>query len=313
MLVQGARVWLATLAFIAIVAGCPAQPATVTLAVVGDVLLARGVGRQIAKHGPDYPFAATREVISRADIAVFNLECPLSTRGFAHRRRFLFRADPSLATAVHAAGFDVASLANNHTLDYGRVALLDTISAVTQAGMTPVGAGANGAEARSVKIVTRKGLRIGFLAYTDLPTYGVVRRDDEPTIAGVNKDTIPGEVRRAKSRCDVLIVSFHWGVEYMKLPTERQKEIAHLAIDSGADAVIGHHPHVLQDVENYKRRPIIYSAGAFVWDPVRPDTFTSAIYLIDLGKSSARLVRSIPISTLHSQPSVTSLRAAKTR
>ncbi|OFX15142.1 MAG: hypothetical protein A2Z18_07260 [Armatimonadetes bacterium RBG_16_58_9] len=274
----------------------------VTLAAVGDVLLARGVGRQIAKHGPDYPFAGTRETTSRADIAFFNLECPLSQRGVVRSRKYQFRADPSFAHAISRAGFDVASLANNHTLDYGRDALLDTMGAVENAGMTPVGAGASRNDAVRVRMVRKNGLRIGFLAYTDLPNCGVVRLPDRPTVAGVDTSTLPKEVRAAKRKCDVLVVSFHWGIEYMTKPTERQRMLAHLAIDNGADVVLGHHPHVLQSVEVYANKPILYSTGAFVWDGKIFDADKSAIYLLELGKSSARLVKTVPIRIRNCRP-----------
>jgi gamma-polyglutamate biosynthesis protein CapA len=279
------------------------RPVTVTLAAVGDVLLARGVGRRIAEQSANYPFARIRNVISGADVAFFNLECPLSRRGYPQRRRFLFRADPGLAGVLHDNGFDVASIANNHTLDYGRDAMMDTVDALRGAGIVPVGAGKDADDALTVKIVEKKGLRIGFVAFTDIPTFGVVRLSDRPTVAGLDRESLPDQIKRAKSRCDVLVVSFHWGVEYMRHPTERQKEIARIAIDSGADLVVGHHPHVLQTVEIYKDKPIIYSMGGFVWDPILPGTFKTAIYTFELGRSSARLTRTIPVRIRKCQPS----------
>ena len=275
------------------------------LAAVGDVLLARGVERQIAKHGRGYPFKKIKSTISRADLAFFNLECTLSTRGTPHRRRFLFRADPALAGTLHSSGFDVASLANNHTTDFGRDAFTDTIAAVRRNEMIAVGAGKDRADALRVRVVRKNGLRIGFVAYTDIPSGGVVRLGDRPTVAGANMDEVPGQIRAAKLRCDVLVVSFHWGIEYMTRPTERQRRLARLCIDNGADLILGHHPHVLQTVEVYKSKPIVYSMGAFVWDPILPRTDRSAIYLFDLSKSSARLTRTIPVRIVRCQPELT--------
>jgi poly-gamma-glutamate synthesis protein (capsule biosynthesis protein) len=277
----------------------------VRLAAVGDVLLARGVGRHIKKHGVAYPFAKIKDTISRADLAFFNLECTLSKRGTPHRRRFLFRADPALAATLRASGFDVASLANNHTMDFGRDAFVDTIDAVRKSGMTAVGGGKDRADALRVQVVRENGLRIGFVAYTDIPSGGVVRLGDRPTVAGANLDEVAGQIRKAKSRCDVLVVSFHWGVEYMTRPTERQKRLAHLCIDSGADLILGHHPHVLQTTEVYKGKPVVYSMGAFVWDPILPRTDRSAIYLFDLSNSSARLTRTIPVRIVRCRPELT--------
>lgn len=277
-------------------------PRKVTLAAVGDVLLTRGCGKQIARHGADWLFDKTRDTLKSADLAFCNLECPLSTRGVAQKRRFLFRADPKLASSLHANGFDVVSLANNHTLDYGRDAMLDTIDAVRKANMMPIGAGKNRADALSVRVVKRNGLRVGFAAYTDMPSFSVVPLPDKPTIAGLDTGTLPKEIKAAKSRCDVLVVSVHWGSEYMKIPTERQKTIAHLCIDSGADLILGHHPHVLQPLEVYKGKPIAYSMGGFIWDYRARDADMSAIYLFELGKSSARLAKTVPIRIVGCQP-----------
>jgi len=290
--------WLAGLCIAAAIllpaVGYCGQP-KVTLVAVGDVLFARGVGKQITKHGAKWLFANVKGTIKGADIAFFNLECTLSTGGVVQRRRFQFRADPKLAGVLSASGFDVACLANNHTLDYGREAMMDTVRAVRKAGMAAVGAGKDRADALKLQIVKRNGLRVGFLAYTDLPTDGVVRLADRPTVAGLNPDELPAQIKSARKRCDALVVSFHWGVEYMKRPTERQQHIAHVCIDNGADVVLGHHPHVLQPTETYKGRPIIYSMGAFVWDAKIFGADKSAIYTIEMGKGSARLVKSASV------------------
>lgn len=280
----------------------------VTLAAVGDVLFARGVGKQIARHGADHPFDAIRGIVRKADIGFCNLECALSTRGVPQHRRFQFRAAPQLAANLRRAGFTVTSLANNHTMDYGRDAMLDTISAVEKAGIAAVGAGANREEAGAPRFVKKNGLTVGFIAYTDITNAGVVRLDDRPTVAGIDSDTLAAEVRAAKAKCDCLVVSCHWGVEYMKRPTERQQMLARLAIDSGADLVLGHHPHVLQPSEVYKGKLVLYSLGAFVWDAKLFGADRSAIYIVELGKSSARLARKLPVRISGCRPSITAKR-----
>jgi gamma-polyglutamate biosynthesis protein CapA len=282
--------------------GASSSPRKVTLAAAGDVLFARGCGKQIARHGADWPFDKTRDILKGADLAFCNLECPLSTRGVAQKRRFLFRADPRQATTLHANGFDVVSLANNHTLDYGRNAMLDTVDAVRKAGMTPLGAGRIRTDALRVRVVKRGGLRVGFLAYNDLPSFGVVLLPDRPGVASLDSGSLPREIKAAKSRCDVLVVSLHWGSEYMKIPTERQKAMAHLCIDSGADLILGHHPHVLQPTEVYRGKPIVYSLGAFIWDGRVFGADKSAIYLFEMGRSSVRLSKTIPVRIVGCQP-----------
>ena len=274
----------------------------VSLLAVGDVLFARGVGREILKYGPEYPFDKTRRITKSADISFCNLECTFSNRGIARRLRFRFRVSPVLAKNLAGNGFSVVSLANNHTLDYGRDSMMDTKAAVEQAGMIPIGAGSTREDALRIKVVKKKGIRIGFIGYSDITSVGVVRLDDRPTIAGVNTDEIPTQIRAAKAKCDVLVVSFHWGVEYMKRPTERQMMIAHLCIDNGADLILGHHPHVLQTVEVYKGKPIVYSMGGFIWDSKLAGADKSAIYMFELTPSQARLVRTIPVQSINCRP-----------
>ncbi len=293
---------LALMAICVVSGGESIRHDTVKLVAVGDILFARGVGKQIERHGADWLFTHVKNTISGADIAFCNLECPLSLRGVPRRRKFLFRADPKCANTLKANGFDVVSVANNHTLDYGREALTDTISALKSAGITPVGAGNNRSEALELKIIHCKSLKIGFLAYSDMPSDGVVRLSDKPTIAGLEPDELSEQIKTASRKCDTLVVSLHWGVEYMKKPTEHQRAIARQCIDAGADLVIGHHPHVLQPTEIYKGKPIIYSAGAFVWDGRLFGADKSAIYEVELGRNTARLVRTLPVKIISCQP-----------
>lgn len=280
----------------------PGSTQKVMLAAVGDVLLCRGVGKQINAHGIDYPFEKIQSTISCADITMFNLECPLSNRGIPQRRKYLFRADPAFAGVLRKNGLTVASLANNHTLDYGRDSLLDTINAVENSGIVAVGAGKTKAEAMQVRIINKNGLRIGFMALSDVSSPGVVKLSNKPTVAAADIYDLPAQIRVAKGKCDVLVVSFHWGVEYMKRPTERQVMLAHISIDNGADLVVGHHPHVLQTVETYKNKPIVYSMGGFVWDPILPGTDMTAIYWFELRKSSARLTYSQGVKVVECRP-----------
>ncbi len=274
----------------------------VTLAAVGDVLFARGVGKQITRHGADWLFEPTREIIAGADIGFCNLECSLSTRGVAQHQKYQFRADPEMAGSLRRAGFDVVSLANNHTMDFGREAMLDTVNSVEKAGLVGVGAGKDRDDAARLRIVEKNGLRIGFLAFTDIWHDGVVRMADRPTVAGVDTDELPDQIKSARKQCDCLVISFHWGVEYMKRPTERQRMIARVCIDNGADAVLGHHPHVLQPTEVYKGKPILYSMGAFAWDAKLFGADNSAIYLIELSRSSARIVGTVPVKIVECRP-----------
>lgn len=283
---------------------CPpsASHGAVTLAVVGDVLLDRGVLAQMKRRGVRHPFLGVREILKSHDMVFFNLECPLSRRGMARRTDVAFRGDPKYGKILSWAGFTVASLANNHTLDYGRDALLDTISAVEAAGMVPVGAGETLEAAERLKVVTVHGLKVGFLAYTDVPNAGTTILPHKPSVAGADVKRLPVRIQQVISKVDVLVVSFHWGVEYMKRPSRRQETLAKIAIDSGAHVVLGHHPHVLQPVVHYRGRPIIYSAGGFVWDSHIRGSDRSAIYSLRLRPGKVTLKETIPLRIHLTQP-----------
>jgi poly-gamma-glutamate capsule biosynthesis protein CapA/YwtB (metallophosphatase superfamily) len=299
---RGRTLVLLALGLIAFATTEVAASADVTLAAVGDVLLARGVGRQISKHGDSYPLAKVAPILRSADLAFFNLECPLSNRGAPTHFKYLFRANPALAHSLRAGGLNVASLANNHSMDYGRDALMDTAQALRRAGISPVGAGATRARAIQPVVIVVRGLKVGFVAYTDVDNFGVSPRSDRPTSARVYESTLAKEVRAAKSKADVLIVSFHWGNEYWKRPDDRQRQLAKIAIDNGADLILGHHPHVLEPTATYHGKTVVYSMGGFVWDPIVPGAEKSAIYLFNLSKNKAKLVRTIPALVVQCRP-----------
>jgi poly-gamma-glutamate synthesis protein (capsule biosynthesis protein) len=151
-------------------------------------------------------------------------------------------------------------------LDYGRAAMTDTFLRLKESGIDYVGAGFDGNEAYSSKIKDINGTKIAFLAFTNLGVPSWEAATDKSGMALFSKDKLEGAIKNAKNRSDLVVVSFHFGDEYKTFPTQEQKTIAHLAIDSGADLVVGHHPHVIEPVEEYKGKYIAYSLGNFVFD-----------------------------------------------
>ena len=207
------------------------------------------------------------EDLEEADILFGNLEGPISTRGTKIGSIYSFRMDPQAVEGLKYAGFDVLSLANNHALDYGRVALEDTMTILGDEGIDYIGVGYE--EAFSVKIKKVGGQKIGFLAYTDLGSRFFRAREDHLGITWVQEgdiDKIREDIREAKKGVDVLVISLHSGEEYASLPAVFQEEFSKACIDAGADIVIGHHPHVVQPVEKYRDGWIAYSLGNFVFD-----------------------------------------------
>lgn len=220
------------------------------------------------QRGQDYPFRALAPRLREADIAFGNLECVLSDRGEpVPNKRFLFRGRPANAKALQRAGFDIVSLANNHTLDFGREGLADTLRHVRNAGVRTVGAGHTPEEALALEVLSVRGLRVGFLAFLGMFPPILPSAPGKPDVAMGYPATVRAAVRRALPLCDVLVVSLHAGREYTFRRSHRQQQIARAAVDAGAHLVVGHHPHVVQDTEVYRGAPIIYSLGNFVFDP----------------------------------------------
>jgi poly-gamma-glutamate synthesis protein (capsule biosynthesis protein) len=268
----------------------------VTLAAFGDANFGDGVGSVMAQRGALHPWRGVAPTLRRADIAFGNLECAISTRGAAVPKEFNFRGRPGdLAAVVRFAGLDVLNLANNHAGDFGPLALLDTVAAVRAAGAVPVGAGASLAAARAPQIVTRLGLRVGFVGFSDI---GPASFFAGPGRAGTSTATVPAiaaAVRAARRRADVVIATFHWGVERATAENDRQRAFAQAALRAGASAVIAAHPHVLQPV----RRPgahrlVAYSLGNFVWSASSPLTSRTGILRVGLSTRGVEHARLLP-------------------
>lgn len=243
----------------------------VTIAAVGDMMFARTVGDSIAASGPDYPFEEVAGLLD-ADVTFGNLECVLSDNGEPAPKGFTFSADPDVAEGLVDAGFDVVSQANNHSLDYGRKALEETLQTLDQAGLKAVGAGDDAEEAHKPVIVKARGLKIAFLAYGafyEEPSFPRSEQEAGENTAGIawgDPDTITADVQAAASEADVVIVSLHSGIEYTSELSDAQVTAAHTAIDAGADAVLGSGPHVLQGMEYYDGGFIAWSLGNFIFD-----------------------------------------------
>ena len=246
-------------------------PGKITLMAVGDIMLARTIGEMIESEGIEAPFAFTAETLSTADITLGNLECSISDRGTPEDKKYTFRAPLSAAESLQFAGFDLVSLSNNHILDYGPLALEDTLAELSAAAVQTIGAGMDDTEAYQPVFFEVNGLRIAFLAFTDVSTvdYGYLAWEAgpaQPGIAWAHAEQIESGVLAAKAQADLVVVLFHNGYEIVQKVSDLQQQVAHLAIDSGADLVIGSHPHVLQRIEEYNDGLIVYSMGNFVFD-----------------------------------------------
>jgi len=281
-----------------------AASGSVRLMVVGDMILARGIGSRIAAEGTGAPFARVQSILDRADLLIGNLECVVSTRGTRQNKLYTFRATPRSVGAIRRAGFDVVGLANNHALDYGRVALRDTVRHVRDADIRVMGAGADRDAARAPVIVVRNGLRIAFLDRADahLDSNEWPRLDWEATdgrsgLAYARPAQLRADVRAARKRADVVVVMLHSGREYAKGPTEAQRKVVEAAVDGGAALVVSAHPHVLQKGRLRGTQMVAWSLGNFLFDGFEsvPGARDSVILDVTLTKGGVQAVTWHPV------------------
>lgn len=254
------------LAAAALIALAPAAAAeSLSLIFAGDVMLDDGPGRVVA-DGRD-PLAAFAPLLAGADYRIANLECPVATTGSPlDNKIYSFRAHPRVLSVLQGR-FDAVSLANNHSGDYGQAAFAETMALLDGAGIRRFGGGRHLVEAHAPLWIERKGLRIAVLGYNEFKPRVFEAGADHPGIAWSEDSHVIADIRAArKAGADLVIPFMHWGWEREPEPSARQRALARRMIDAAAAAVVGGHPHVTQDAELYRGRPIVYSLGNFVFD-----------------------------------------------
>jgi poly-gamma-glutamate capsule biosynthesis protein CapA/YwtB (metallophosphatase superfamily) len=258
----------------------PPEP-VVRIAWVGDVMLADGPGRLIGRGGnPFKPFA---KLLASADLRLANLECVIAEGGKEiPGKPWTFRAKPSVLPLLKRH-FDAVSLANNHSGDYGRGAFVEMLGRLEAAGLPYFGGGRDLRQAHRPLIIERKGIRIALLGYDEFMPRSFEAGDDYAGVAWSEDQQVVWDIRQARLQADLVIPFMHWGQEHESTANARQRQLARLMIDAGADAVVGTHPHVVQDTETYKGKPIVYSLGNFVFDGFdNPDNNTGAVLWMDV-------------------------------
>jgi poly-gamma-glutamate synthesis protein (capsule biosynthesis protein) len=260
----------------------------------GDLMLARHVGRTMHAEGIDYPFRRIplvgRERFFHYNEFLVNLEGSINGYDDKCRGCFSFSFADEVAPMLSAHGVTLASLANNHSLDRGEKGYQRTRTLLEEAGITPFGKLYTVSDEVSVTYRVYEDLRV---AYLGLAVFG-----DFP------EDRAVELIRAAGEQSDRVIVTVHWGVEYKHQPNTLQRRLAHTWIEAGADAIIGHHPHVIQSVEVHKDAPIFYSLGNFVFDQYFSDAVQQGLLLgltMDHGGWEARLY---PIRSKRAQPAL---------
>ena len=280
----------------------PATSGQVRLMAIGDVMLARSIGKMMRAQGPGVPFAGVQGVLDQADLLAVNLECTIATTGTAAHKHYTFRAPPVGADALQLAGVDVAGQANNHALDFGPAALAQTRRLLTDRGIGVVGAGPDRAAAHAPLILVRNGLRVAFLAYvaafsevSGFNTGSWAATATRPGLAIAKTGAITADVHAAKARADVVVVLLHAGYEGVGTPNGQQRDFAKAAIAAGASLVIGAHPHVLQGYHRSGGTLIAYSTGNFVFDLMTGPEADTAILDVTLTAAGVTSLRWVPV------------------
>jgi poly-gamma-glutamate synthesis protein (capsule biosynthesis protein) len=249
-----------------------------TVVVTGDLMMGRRVGERLADAGdPAAALRPTARRLARHDLTVGNLESTLSKAGAPRQGGDSFGASPSVRAGLRLAGFDVLSLANNHTGDYGPVALTRTVRRLRAGGFAPVGAGADLAAASRPVVVERSGVRFGVVAFdaigeTPAATAqrpGALRLRMQPRTGPLVRsdlDRVAGIVGELRDRVDVVLVLPHWGTQYTTETVRDQRRVARALVRAGADVVVGGHPHWVQGIESLPGGLVAYSLGNFVFD-----------------------------------------------
>lgn len=271
----------------------------ITLIAVGDIMLARTVEQKMLRYDDWlYPFRATQEITIAGDIIFGNLETPLIKGALVPAGGMSFRADPKAVAGLTYAGFNILSLANNHIKNQGTKGINKTIETLDMANINHTGAGITDAEAQKPAIIESKGVTFGFLAYTD-DSFTPDNYQSTESRSGspfLNKTELVSDILKLKDNVDFVIVSMHAGTEYSTSPNQFQITIAQTAIDAGAHLVIGHHPHVVQPMEQYKHGYILYSLGNFIFDQMWSEpTRQSAIASITFNNEGISAINFTPL------------------
>jgi poly-gamma-glutamate capsule biosynthesis protein CapA/YwtB (metallophosphatase superfamily) len=236
---------------------------------------------------PAAAFGPVADVLRGVDLAMVNLESAVTRRGTPEPKTYHFRAPPSAYDAVRAAGIDAVSLANNHSLDYGRIGLLDTLDAARAAGFPVFGAGRTAAEAYAPWVTEVRGARVAVLGFSQVRELAAswAARDDRPGIAMAH-DTARAlaAVRSTRERADVVIVFNHWGTEGVACPNAEQKAFARALAGAGADVIVGAHAHTLQGDGWLGSTYVAYGMGNFLWYATSRSTETGVLRLTVRGR-----------------------------
>lgn len=309
-------VLIVTMSFIIDSQGITKREETATISLAGDVMLDRSIGDQINRKGMDYPWIGVKPYFEKSDLVLVNLETAVGIKGIANPdKTYTFQSKPEVLIGLVNAGVDGVSIANNHILDFGQEGFIETLENLEKYKIKYAGGGRNIQKALEPAIWEVHGQKIGFLAFSrviyDISWYATDKRPGIASAYDHYVNQVKDTVAQTKQHVDYLIVSVHWGKELEQLPQPYQQKLGQAMIDSGADVVMGHHPHVLQGIEFYKNKPILYSLGNFVFNSKGQLSNRSMIFNIEVNKQGIINSWIVPISIINGQPRAAEGKEAK--
>jgi poly-gamma-glutamate capsule biosynthesis protein CapA/YwtB (metallophosphatase superfamily) len=266
----------------------PPEPKAERLVILagGDVNLGRGAGQKILRDPSYDPFREVRPLLESADLRFVNLESQLSDQNgetSSKHHNLIFTGPPGGAETLARAGIDIVSLANNHAWDYGKQALLETFENLERAGVAYTGAHRESGKLYEPVVVRKKGWSVAFFAVTHIWNQGAIEQHaGRHFVAWAAFQHLAENLRRARAEHDLVLVSYHGGSEYVDVPMNWTRDFVRAVMLAGADALIGHHPHVPQGVGWFSGRPAFYSLGNLVFAMHSDHPWTGTSYFARL-------------------------------
>ena len=268
---------------------------TIQLVAAGDIMLDSWIEQVVREQGWHYPFVYVDSILQKADLVFANLEAPFGKQDSAFPKTYTFQVEPDLVRVLTAGRINMVSLANNHILDFGPAALKETRELLDEYGIKYAGAGMNLWEARQPAVFNIKGKKVAVACYSLTFPEEFWATDSTAGTCFPSHTFFYTDIRRFKAENDILILSFHWGAELLATPKEYQVDLAHRAIDAGADLILGHHPHVIQGLEVYKGKLIAYSLGNYVFSSYSDKATRSMLLRLWYSGESFKRCTIIPI------------------
>lgn len=258
-----------------------------TLVFAGDLIFSKHVQRNFSGARMSLLFGQVQDILQSAHLTVVNMEGCLSNRGTPANKEYTFRASPQWAAVLRRSGIRVCTVANNHAMDYGAEALTDTLRHLRDAGIHPIGGGANWREATSPLLIGANGTLFALFGFTDIVPPRSMALADRSGVSALRdfgalrwQDTVRQHLEQLAPSEAIKIAVVHWGEEGKFVPSKKQRQRAGQLMDLGFDVVVGHHPHVIQGIEARNGKLIAYSLGNFVHTPAATWQRRGALLLV---------------------------------